>query len=371
MEPRFRLARPPSGHWLAALMAWLLVMAACAPAAPAPTAAPAKPAEAAKPAEPAPAKPAELQTLQLGLVVNLNYLPVFVGIEKGLFLKHGLDLKVRLFGTGPETTKALQAGEVDIGAGNFATLISARAGGVDMKGFWLFQNDATVANNDDMLAVIVPPGSPIQKLSELASKKMGTTVGGAVDPYLRIHLQESGVDPKNVEFINATFANMPAALKAGGLDAALFQEPYAQMYLNDVPGGRVLVRGGGKVSFRILALGRTDWLAKNQPTAEKLSLGLAEASQYVRQHPDESVEVSTRWLAGLSPVVLQKSLQYFTFDPRLSKHVIASWDQEANTLLEQKRITQVVKLTDGFDTTFAEVIPRTYPQFFSDLKPLP
>ena len=44
----------------------------------------------------------------------MNHVPSFVGVEKGIFLKHGIDLKLKVLATGQEMSKALQAGEVQI-----------------------------------------------------------------------------------------------------------------------------------------------------------------------------------------------------------------------------------------------------------------
>ena len=52
--------------------------------------------------------------IRLGGTNNTASLVLFVGVEKGIFLKNGVDVKLRIFGTGPEMTKALQAGELDI-----------------------------------------------------------------------------------------------------------------------------------------------------------------------------------------------------------------------------------------------------------------
>src|SRR3972149_4646727 len=41
---------------------------------------------------------------------NMNHVPSFVGVEKGIFLKYGVDLKLKVLNTGQEMAKALQAG---------------------------------------------------------------------------------------------------------------------------------------------------------------------------------------------------------------------------------------------------------------------
>src|SRR5437899_10756046 len=45
---------------------------------------------------------------------NMNHVPSFVGVEKGIFLKHGVDLKLKVLSTGQEVAKAPQAGEAQI-----------------------------------------------------------------------------------------------------------------------------------------------------------------------------------------------------------------------------------------------------------------
>ena len=45
---------------------------------------------------------------------NMNHVPSFVGVEKGIFLKHGTDLKLKVLATGQQMSQALQAGEVQI-----------------------------------------------------------------------------------------------------------------------------------------------------------------------------------------------------------------------------------------------------------------
>jgi NitT/TauT family transport system substrate-binding protein len=347
--------------------------AAPAPAAPA-VASPAvaaSPAAAAAPATPPLAKPGEITTIQLGVVVNLNYAPVYVGMEKGIFNKYGLDLKIKTFPGGSEVTKALQAGEIELGAANFSNVIAARAAGAQLKGFWLFQNDALKLNNDDLLSVIVPPTSPIQKIGDLAGKKIALTVGGSIDPYMRLTLQDAGVDPKNVELLNTVPGNIASSVKSGAVDAGLFQEPYGEQYLSEVPNARVLVRGGGRVSFRILAISRDDWLPKNGPVVERLAAALAESQQYARQHIDEAADASVVWLSGLTSPVARKAIRYIAFDPRVSQIVRDSWEIENKSLIDLKRINQPIPLADGFDTSVTEQTTQKYPQLFSDLPALP
>src|SRR5256885_13895403 len=49
-------------------------------------------------------------TVTAAIGSNMNHVPSFVGVEKGIFLKHGVDVKLKILSTGQEMSKALQAG---------------------------------------------------------------------------------------------------------------------------------------------------------------------------------------------------------------------------------------------------------------------
>src|SRR5919198_5305571 len=65
---------------------------------------------------------------------NMNHVPSFVGVEKGIFLKHGIDLKLKLLATGQEMAKALQAGEVQIIGSAYSNYPLAVERGMAAKG---------------------------------------------------------------------------------------------------------------------------------------------------------------------------------------------------------------------------------------------
>src|SRR5213594_5189508 len=58
----------------------------------------------------------------VGAVNNTGGLVVFVAVDKGIFAKHGIDGKVVVRNTGPELSKALDAGEIDFGAANVSNI---------------------------------------------------------------------------------------------------------------------------------------------------------------------------------------------------------------------------------------------------------
>ncbi len=50
-------------------------------------------------------------SITLATVNNMNHVPQFVAVEKGFYVKHGVDVKLKVLNSGAEVTRALQAGE--------------------------------------------------------------------------------------------------------------------------------------------------------------------------------------------------------------------------------------------------------------------
>ena len=60
---------------------------------------------------------------------NFGHLPMFVGVEKGLFKKHGVDVHLKVVNTGSDMVSAMQKREVQIGDMSVTTFLKARHGG--------------------------------------------------------------------------------------------------------------------------------------------------------------------------------------------------------------------------------------------------
>jgi ABC-type nitrate/sulfonate/bicarbonate transport system substrate-binding protein len=155
------------------------------------------------------------------------------------------------------------------------------------------------------------------------------------------------------------------------VDAISTWEPYGTLILEKLPGSVLVIRGGGNLGYVIMA-STTEDMIKNQPeVVERFVLGVAEATQYARQHPDEAAEISTRWIPGLDLDVAKKAIRYMPFDARISKHTIQAFDDSVNVLLEQKKLKRPVDASDAVNTTFIEKVMREHPELFGDLKPIP
>ena len=152
---------------------------------------------------------------------NMNHVPSFVGVEKGIFLKHGVDVKLKLLNTGQEMSKALQAGEVEIIGAAFSNFPVAVERGMAARGVVGLTGDRSVMHSDEPVAIIARKGGGITKVEDLAGKKIGTPVGGTGDEYLGVVLAKKGIGRDRIQLLNVPPGNLVSALQGGSVDAVV------------------------------------------------------------------------------------------------------------------------------------------------------
>src|SRR6266511_3548400 len=181
---------------------------------------------------------------------NFGHLPMFVGVEKGLFQKHGVDLKLKVVNTGTDMVNSMHKNEVQFGDMSVTTFLKARHAGAPFLVVGMIMNDATTAFADQPLAIVARKGSGIAKVEDLRGKRVGLAREQTSDEYLKMVLARRGMKYEDVtiENIMAPPALAPA-LKYGKVDAVVSWEPFNTMVLESVPESYAVIRGGGHLSY--------------------------------------------------------------------------------------------------------------------------
>ncbi|MCC7103694.1 MAG: hypothetical protein IT307_01005 [Chloroflexi bacterium] len=125
------------------------------------------------------------------------------------------------------------------------------------------------------------------------------------------------------------------------------------------------------VAQRLVLLAKEDWLNANQAASENVAGGLVEASFITRTQPSVVDEVVPRWLSGLDAQVAIKATSHIPFDPRLSKLVEESWNTDNKVLVDQKKTRAAIPFNQAIDVSLSDTVRKKYPEFLTDLKPIP
>jgi sulfonate transport system substrate-binding protein len=318
--------------------------------------------------------PAAAQTA-LDVVVgnNFGHLPMFVGVDKGLFKQHGVDVRLKIVNTGTDMVAAMQKREVKIGDMSVTTFLKARHGGDPFKVIGIIMNDATRDNADEPLAIVARKGSGAASVEDLKGKRVGLAKAQTSDEYLKMVLARRGMKYEDVgiENIMAPPALAPA-LKDGKVDAVVSWEPYNTAVLEQVPESYVVLRGGGHLAYIMVATAHDPTIAASPGTIRDFVAGLAAASQYTRKNRDEAVEIFARMVPNTDLTVGKKAVRHISYDPRLSPAVMKAFEAAEdgvlkNTLQGAARLV----VPDQFAPAFLAEVQKAHPEYFDDLPPLP
>ena len=304
---------------------------------------------------------------------NFGHLPMFVGVDKGLFKKHGIDLKLKVVNTGTDMVNAMQKKEVQIGDMSVTTFLKARHDGSPFTVVGFIMNDANATNADDPLAIVARKEAGIRSLEDLKGKRIGLAKGQTSDEYFKMVLNRRGM--KYEDFTIESIMSPPAlagALGKGTVDAIVSWEPFNTMALEATPGSHVVLRGGGHLSYIMVATVHDPMLRDDPKVVQSFVNGLAAASHYTRQHRDEAVEIFKKWVPNIDTNVARKAVQHIRYDPRVSKASLKAFENAQDDLLKLtlKPGTKPIKVTDIVLASYTEAAQKAHPEYFADLAPL-
>ena len=296
--------------------------------------------------------------------------PVFVGIEKGFFEKHGLDLKANTGVTsGPEAIRVMQAGDADLGAAGAGPVAAARSRGVPLTLVVLLSGGY---GNDEVYTSISREGRGIRpgKPEDFKGKRIGVTFGTTPHEQLLKILDRAKVPLESVTLINIKPTDIAVALEQGSVDAVGIWEPNATHILANVKGSFLVTRGGGYVSNNAGIAVLDSVLKDKREAVKRLVDAFADTTQWMRNNSDATAEIGTRWTAGLELPIAKKALVHLGFDPRISKGNVKGVEETLAFLVDKKLLDKSVDVNSMVDASLIAEIMKESPKFFSDLKPI-
>jgi NitT/TauT family transport system substrate-binding protein len=163
--------------------------------------------------------------LSVGYTNTSSFTGLFIAQDRGLFAKHGLDVKLVLIALTSTIPSALVGGSIQIGGATPPVFLRAHAGGLDLV--VVAGGAVNDVRNKTGAGVVARMGSGISTAKDFEGKRVGVPgLGAYMDVLFHRWLKDHGADDKKVRFVEVPLAQSADILRSGNVDAMLVGEPF-------------------------------------------------------------------------------------------------------------------------------------------------
>jgi NitT/TauT family transport system substrate-binding protein len=246
----------------------------------------------------APARAAEKLRVAKVVPFAWTFTPLDIGMQEGIFAKHGLDIDASASSGDAKLQQILTAGSVDIGIGSGPGMAFA-AKGVPAKA--VAEMYAAPRN----MAVMVGYDSAIKTVADLKGKKIGCTTVGSLTAWIGERINEKeGWGNSGIEVV--PIGGMPparAAIKTHQIDGYIGALETGYM-LEEEKEWRVITTATPFVDHFIthVLFARNELIAQHPDTVRAFLQGWFETIAFMKANKEKSVEISAK-VINLTPAV--------------------------------------------------------------------
>jgi len=221
-----------------------------------------------------------MDKVKVAYVPIMKFATMYVAAERGIFEKHGLDVEIERVKSGSEAIAFLSEGQIDVGGIAIVTsLWNGWNQGLDIR---VIAPGALEPFEDSPTKVIarkeLVDNSEISNAADLAGRTVSIAggPGSGAEYLLSKALQRGGLTIGDIESVNISNADAPAAFANGSVDAALLGSPFADQVIEAGDGVAIetdLTPGLMTVAF----VGSGNFVNERPDVAERFVLALTEA----------------------------------------------------------------------------------------------
>lgn len=241
------------------------------------------------------------EKLRVGKAVPFawTFTPLDVGMQVGIFAKHGLEIEASAFGGDAKMQQALTADSIDVGIGSGPGM-AFMAKGVPAKAVMAM---AGVPRN---MAVMADYNKPIRTVDDLRGKKLGVTTVGSLTDWIgkRINAQKGWTTANGITTVPiGGMQPARAAVKTGQLDGYIGAlEAGYELEANKE--WRVITSAVPFVEHFIthVFFVREDVIAKRPDAVRAYLRAWVETIAYMKANKSKAVEITSK-VVNISPAV--------------------------------------------------------------------
>ena len=267
------------------------------------------------------------EKVTLGFTGVNEYMAAFVAADQHMFEQHGVDVVLQLLPNGGVIPGGLVSGSIQVGGITIPLLLQAAAGGLDLG---IIANGSVIEQSNPDGSVMARTGANIHAPADFIGRRVAVSaVKSLYHALFRQYLQDEGVDPDRVNFVEIPFAQMGDLLKSGQIDAATTTEPFigrleaAGIAYEVVPFTAHFPNGTVSNLYAV----EKGWAAAHPADIAGLRAALREAVAYIPGHRAEAEAAEAHYLK-LTPEQV-RSLPFSNYTSDITPAQITAWNKIA------------------------------------------
>jgi len=222
--------------------------------------------------------------LLLDWLPNPNHVPIYAGLEKGIFEKHGIPLEVLKIQDPADSMPFVVAGKTDFAVFYMTDTVRAQASGIPVE-------VVGVIIDEPLNAFIYRKDSGIKSKEDLNGRTIGYCIDGYNTRMMQRVFLENEITPKVVH--NVSF-DLVSTLGSGQVDAivdAYWNIECEHLRSYGIQTDYLKFSAFGVPDYYELIVIAKEGMQKNHPEkVEQLQVALQESLDYARKHPEEAFE---------------------------------------------------------------------------------
>lgn len=168
---------------------------------------------------------AKSRAINYGGSAWLGHYPAYLALESGKFSEADLKVGWEFFGTSSGRMSALMSGDIDVAGTGVVSAIALMAQGVER--FYVIGVPDNFGRVEGLFAV-----EGIESINDLKGKTIGTTFASSAHTLVLDLMAQNGLTERDIDVINIPAPEIPAAIKAGQIDACATWTPYFNTVAN-------------------------------------------------------------------------------------------------------------------------------------------
>jgi len=262
--------------------------------------------------------PGTVTNVTLGYVPYSDDASLFYAQSSGIFKKHGLNVTFVPQASPVAVEASMASGTEQFGFITAPVLINLNSKGVNVKCVSSVDGNQPSNAANDSTALVAAKGSGIKSIKDLAGKNVAEVQLTSLNSLaVMVLAKQAGIDPASIHQIAIPFAQMPAALAQGRVQAAVIVAPFLETALS---GGATVLTHPNVDLFPNATVTCLDamgsYLSANPTVASEFRAAMNESIAYTKTH-ESTVKQSLVKGLGLTPAVAAKQTLATDFDPTL------------------------------------------------------